>query len=101
MANKATPNIDEEIISQVGLQLAKKSALNVSADPASRVFEYPLLDNVFVMESDLYGNIMPPGSCFLAFKGRNGWIGKHLKIDTLKYASVEDIKRLVDNNHEG
>ena len=100
MSTKAVQNIDEEVISQVGLQLSKK-AINASIAKDSRVFEYPLLDNVFIMESDLYGNSMPPGSCFLAFKGRNGWIGKHLKIDTLKYASVEDIKRLVDNNHEG
>ena len=99
MANTAVVNIDEEIISQVGLQLSKQR-INAKIAPNARVFEYPLLDKVFIMESDLYGNIMPEGSCFLAFYGRNGLIGKHLKITTLKNASVEDIKRLVDNNSE-
>ena len=100
MSTKAVLTLNEDVISQVGLQLSKKS-MNAPTTPNARVFEYPLLDNVFVMENDLYGNAMPAGSCFLVFKGRNGWIGKHLKIDTLKNASVEDIKRMVDNNHEG
>ncbi len=53
------------------------------------------------MECDLYGNLMPKNSCFLAFYGHHGLIGKHLKVETLKNASVEDIKKMVDSNLEG
>ena len=53
------------------------------------------------MESDLYGNIMPKGSCFLAFNGKRGLIGKHLKVTTLKSASVEEIKKMIEANAEG
>ena len=93
-------NIDEETISKIGLRLSDK-LVNAQIAPNARVFEYPHLDNVFIMESDLYGNIMPKGSCFLAFCGKHGLIGKHLKMETLKNASVEDIKKMVESNSEG
>ena len=53
------------------------------------------------MESDLYGNTMPKDSCFLAFYGSHGLIGKHLRVETLKNASVTDIKKMVESNSEG
>ena len=67
----------------------------------ARVFEYPGLENVFVMENDPYGNIMPKGSCFLAFFGSHGLIGKHLRVEELKNASADDIKKLVASHSEG
>lgn len=93
-------NIEEETISKIGLQLSDK--LTSAQIPANaRVFEYPHLDDVFVMESDLYGNRMPKNSCFLAFYGHHGIIGKHLLVETLKNASVEDIKKIVESNLDG
>ena len=93
-------NIDEETINKIGLRLSYKP-INAQINPGTRVFEYPHLDNVFIMESDLYGNKMPEDSCFLAFYGRNGLIGKQLKVETLKYAAEEDIKSMVQSNNEG
>jgi hypothetical protein len=93
-------NIDEETASKIGLRLSDKN-INAQIAPNSRVFEYPHLKDVFVMESDLYGNAMPKGSCFLAFYGAHGLIGKHLHIETLQNASVEDIKKIVESNLEG
>lgn len=98
MTNIATYNIDEETISRLGLRLSDK---HISLDPSSRVFEYPHLDDVFIMESDLYGNKMPKDSCFLAFTGNHGMIGKHLYVETLKKSSVSDIQRIVQANTEG
>lgn len=93
-------NIDEDTINKIGLQLSDKLS-DAQIAPNARVFEYPNLDNVFVMESDLYGNRMPKNSCFLAFYGTHGLIGKHLSIETLKNASEEDIKNIVQRNTEG
>jgi hypothetical protein len=53
------------------------------------------------MESDLYGNTMPKGSCFLAFEGNHGLIGTHLPVATLKQASVEEIRQMIAANAEG
>lgn len=93
-------NLDAETIRKAGLRLTDKP-VNAELAPDARVFEFPGLENVFIMESDLYGNTMPKGSCFLAFYGRNGLIGKHLKVETLKNASLEDIKKIVESNREG
>ncbi len=92
-------NLDEETISKVGLRLSDE-LINAKLSIGSRVFEYPELDKVFIMESDLYGNIMPKDSCFLAFYGQHGLIGKHLKVETLKNSSVSDIKKIVEDNLE-
>ncbi len=100
MINSNDFNIDEETISEIGLQLSD-NPINAQIAPNARVFKYPDLDNVFIMESDLYGNTMPKNSCFLAFYGTHGLIGKHLKVETLKNASVEDIKKMVESNSEG
>jgi hypothetical protein len=93
-------NLDEETISQVGLKLSNEH-VNAQLATGSRVFEYPGLDKVFVMESDLYGNVMPQDSCFLAFYGPHGLIGKHLKVDVLRNSSISDIKTIVERNSEG
>ena len=93
-------NIDEETISKLGLRRTEKQ-INAAISPNSKVFEYPLLENVFVMESDLYGNLMPKGSCFLAFYGQHGLMGRHLKVETLKNWSLEGIKKMVSDNVVG
>ncbi len=100
MINSKDLNIDDETISKTGLILSDEP-INAQIAPNARVFKYPDLDNVFIMESDLYGNIMPKNSCFLAFNGSHGLIGKHLSVETLKNSSVEDIKKIVESNSEG
>ena len=92
-------NLANETISKVGLRLSDKQ-INAQIAPNARVFEYPHLDNVFIMESDLYGNLMPKDSIFLAFYGKHGLIGKHLKVETLVNASVDEIKNIVKTNSE-
>lgn len=100
MIDTKSYNIDEATIKKLSLRLSNKPIIPNIA-PNSRIFEYPYLENVFVMESDLYGNPMPEGSCFLAFYGSHGMIGKHLKLNTLRNASVSDIKKIVESNSEG
>ncbi len=97
MIKSSDLNLDEKTISKIGLRLSDK-LINAQIAPGARVFEYPHLENVFIMESDLYGNIMPKNHCFLAFYGSHGLIGKHLKVETLKNASVEYIKKMVESN---
>ena len=53
-------SIDEGTISKIGLRLSDKP-INANIAPDARIFEYPGLEDVFVMESDLYGNKMPEG----------------------------------------
>ena len=93
-------HINAKTISDLGLRLSDKK-LNAVISPHARVFEYPYLENVFIMENDLYGSIMPKDSCFLAFYGHHGLMGKHLSIETLKNSSVADIKNMVECNMEG
>lgn len=93
-------NIDDETIAKVGLTIAD-NFMNAQIAQDSRVFNYPNLPDVFIMESDLYGNTMPKESCFLAFYGSHGLIGKHLKVDTLRTSTIDDIKKLVESNIEG
>ena len=100
MSNIISYNIDEETISRLGLTITHKQ-INAQSTPDARVFEYPHLENVFIMENDLYGATMPEHSCFIAFPGRHGLVGKHLTINELKNLSMEQIKTLVDNNSEG
>ena len=100
MANNDKFGIDEKTISKIGLRPSGRS-INANIAPDARVFDYPGLEDVFVMESDLYGNKMPENSCFLAFIGQHGLIGQHLKIETLKNASHQDIKSMVEHNNEG
>ena len=100
MSDTEINNLDEETISKLGLQLSDKD-INTQLAAGSRVFEYPHLDNVFIMESDLYGNKMPKDSCFLAFNGNHGMIGKHLYVETLKNASVNEIREMVQAHTQG
>jgi len=93
-------NIDAKTIETVGLKLTT-APINAPTALLARVFEYPHLENVYVMESDLYGNTMPKDSCFLAFNGHHGMIGKHLKVETLKRSSVTEIEKMVQDNNEG
>ena len=93
-------NIDEETIQKLGLR-PSENLINAQIAPDARVFNYPFLADVFIMESDLYGNKMPAGSCFLAFNGQHGLVGKHLAVETLKNATIKDIKDMVENNREG
>jgi len=93
-------NIDEETISKIGL-LPSDQLINAQIAPDARIFDYPHLEHVFVMESDLYGNKMPKDSCFLAFTGLHGLVGKHIKVEALKKATREDIREMVESNNEG
>ena len=93
-------SLDEATINKVGLRVSDKH-INAQIAPGSKVFEYPHLNNVFIMESDLYGNLMPEGSCFLAFEGQHGLIGRNITIEKLTLASEDDIKSMVQHNCEG
>ena len=100
MTGNTATNIDDATIAQLGLRRSAHT-INAAITPDARVFEFPGLDNVFIMESDLYGNPMPQGSCFLAFGGQHGLIGKPIQIDRLKTCSHDDIKNLVEVNCHG
>jgi len=93
-------NINSKTISALGLRLSDKK-INAVISPDARVFEYPYLEDVFIMENDLYGKIMPKDSCFLAFYGHHGLIGKQLSVETLKNSTLTDIKNMVERNMEG
>lgn len=93
-------NLSVEVIEQLGLQQSHED-INAQIAPNARVFTYPGLQDVYVMESDLYGNPMPEGSCFLAFHGRVGLIGQHITIKALQNSTKEDIEKLVAANNAG
>ena|SRR5438309_3126074 len=100
MINANEDNIDAETIKMLGLRLTDKP-VNAEIFHSARVFEYPHLENVYIMECDLYGNTMPKNSCFLAFNGRNGLIGKHLTVEILKRSTVKEIEKMVQDNNGG
>ena len=100
MGNTVHFNIDDATIDKICLRLSDKE-INAQIAPNARIFEYPGLENVYVMESDLYGNIMPAGSCFLASLGNHGLMGRHLKIETLRHASKKEIKAMLESYAEG
>ena len=100
MNNEYEINIDDDTINVIGLKLSDKR-INAETALSARVFEYPHLPNVYIMESDLYGNKMPKDSCFLAFEGQHGMIGKHLKVETLRHSSMMEIQHMVDENNDG
>ena len=93
-------NITNSTIKELCLRLSNQK-INAKISPDARVFEYTHLENVFIMENDLYGNVMPKDSCFLAFYGHHGLMGKQLSLDTLLHSSVNDIKHIVESNTEG
>jgi hypothetical protein len=94
-------HIDEETIESLGLQLTARP-LTAEAVPASaRVYTYPHLEDVYIMETDLYGQPMPKDSCFIAFNGHHGLIGRTLKIEKLRRLAVSDIEKMVAENNRG
>ena len=100
MNNEYEENIDDATIKFLGLRLTDKQ-VNAETALSARVFEYPTLEGVYIMESDLYGNRMPKNSCFLAFNGQHGMIGKVMKVETIKHSTVMQIKQIVEGNNEG
>jgi hypothetical protein len=100
MSDTISYNIDEETINRLGLTITHKQ-VNAQSTPNARVFEYPDMEDVFIMENDLYGDTMPERSCFIAFNGRHGLVGRSLTIEQLKNLSVEEIKMLVASNSGG
>ncbi|MDB5253569.1 MAG: hypothetical protein JWP27_2738 [Flaviaesturariibacter sp.] len=97
---KKVVNLSPQLIEKLGLTLSTDD-VNAATNPDARVFRYPTLDRIYIMESDLYGNPMPANSCFLAFTGRNGLMGRHITIDALSKTSAEGIKQLVQDNTQG
>jgi hypothetical protein len=99
-----TANMNERInditIKQIGLCISDNPA-NAQSAEGCRIFDYPGLENVFVMESDLYGNAMPENSCFIAFNGKHGLMGKHMTVEALAKSTMADIRHLVESNTEG
>jgi len=93
-------NLDDNTIEKLGLYKSD-NPVNAQISPDAGIFQFRNLEGVYVMENDLYGNPMPQGSCFLAFQGRNGLMGKHLQINTLKESTISDIQKMVANNHDG
>lgn len=100
MKEHAVVNIDNDTIKKVGLRLSEKTISEKTAAEL-RVFKYPHLEDVFIMERDLYGNPMPKDSCFLAFNGPHGLIGLNLSVERLKNSSTEDIENIVQHNNKG
>ena len=100
MRNYTEGTIDAETIKAVGLK-PTNTLLNAATALCARVYEYPSLEHVYVMDSDLYGHSLPKDSCFLAFDGRHGLMGKDLKVETLKHASVKEIEKIVQANNKG
>jgi hypothetical protein len=97
MIHPADHNIDAQTIREVGLLLTDEP-INAQIAPDARVLKYPSLEKVYVMESDLYGNTMPKGSCFLVFDGHHGLVGKHLLVETLRSVGVEGIRSIIETN---
>ena len=100
MIKSTEHHLDDEIISRAGLRPSSRPLVIQPASQA-RVFEFPALENVFVMERDFYGNEMPDGSCFLVFNGRHGLLGEELRVETLRNASTAEIREIVLRNSEG
>ena len=100
MINNNNDSIDAETIENIGLRLISKP-LHAEPPTLARVFEYPNLEKVYIMERDLYGNPMPKDFCFLAFNGHHGLIGKHMRVETLRRSTISDIEQMVQHNNEG
>ena len=95
-----TFQFDQKTVNDLGLYQSYKP-VNAHVAQDSKIFQFRNLEDIYVMESDLYGNTMPAGSCFLAFNGRHGMLGKHLLIDALRRSSLEEIKKMVADNSNG
>ena len=92
--------LTSQVLDKAGLQLSDKK-INAAVSPDALVYEFRQLAGVYIMENDLYGNVMPEDSCFLAFEGAHGLMGKHLKLDTLMTSSLSQIRELVAMHNEG
>ncbi|RYZ56669.1 MAG: hypothetical protein EOO14_12015 [Chitinophagaceae bacterium] len=96
-----TPShLDKETIAALGLTKSEES-INASVAPDARIFQFPNIENVYIMESDLYGNPMPEGMIFLVFEGRAGLLGKQLSVERLRNSSEDEIRKIVEDNHNG
>ena len=100
MINEATYHLDQEIVNHIGLKPADIPAKSQLATNA-RVYRFPSMENVFVMESDLYGNPMPEGLCFLAVQGKHGLMGRPLRVEKLRTRSTADIQKMAQSISEG
>jgi hypothetical protein len=100
MMNEAISHFDKELIHHLGLQPAAIPE-GSQLTPNARVYAFPSLENVFVMESDFYGNPMPDGSYFLAFQGKRGLLGRHISVDELRNCSPDEIQKIVESLSEG
>jgi hypothetical protein len=100
MINNNVHHIDEETISSTGLR-PSHNPVTAQLATRTRIFEFPTLQDVFVMESDFYGNAMPAGTCFLVFNGRHGFIGEELHVETLRNISAAEIRERVRRNSAG
>ena len=89
-----------KLYAKVGLRISRKP-IDAQIALHSRIFEYPHIENIFIMESDLCGNKMPKNSCFIAFNGKHGLVGKHMSIEILLNATVADIMHIVQTNSAG
>ncbi|HEX2536109.1 MAG TPA: hypothetical protein VHK69_20350 [Chitinophagaceae bacterium] len=91
---------DPVLRERLGLYLSGER-VNAPLAREAHVFAFSTLAGVYLMESDLYGNALEEGQYFLAFEGRAGLMGKNITLDDLQRSSLEDIKRLVTENHSG
>ena len=95
-----TYTLDSETIAALGLVKSEKS-INASVAPDARIFQFSNIENVYIMENDLYGNPMPEGTIFLVFEGRAGLLGKQISVERLRNSSEEEIRKIVEDNHNG
>ncbi|HSB93594.1 MAG TPA: hypothetical protein VLC28_10765 [Flavitalea sp.] len=100
MENTSNQILDDQTIESLGL-IPSDSPLTAEIQHPGRVFKYPHMKGVYIMESDLYGNPMPEGSCFLAFDGVHGLMGEHIKIQTLRSSTPDDIRKRVEKDKKG
>lgn len=98
--NNQKVNLDDATIKKVGLVLTSKP-INAHIAPDARIFRFPGVEKLYIMESDLYGNTMPEDSCFVAFYGKNGLVGKHLRVETLVTMTKDDMRSLMESNCNG
>jgi len=94
-----TGYVSKQVISNLSLQLTDK--LDTVSELTGKIYKYPNIKDVYILEKDLYGNSMPEGYCFLAFSGSHGMIGRQLSLKTLEKASEEDMRILIESNEQG
>jgi hypothetical protein len=100
MISEAAYHIDAETIKTLRLHPATPPSGSQLASNA-RMYQFPNLENVYVMESDFYGNPMPEGSCFLAIQGKHGLIGRQMNVEKLRNCSAADLQKMMQSIQEG